>query len=419
MTLPLTDLNTFGWLFLVALLLGTGLQIWLALRQGRYVAAHAGEVPPAFADRVTADAHRKAAAYTAAKLRVEVASLLLGALVLFGWTLGGGLEALHSILADLPVTAFWQGVLMVAAVLLIGFVIELPLMVWRTFGVESAFGFNRTSVSRFLLDGLLGIGLAVGMGGPLLVAALWLMDSTGDLWWLAVWVLWTGFSLLVTWAFPRFIAPLFNRFSPLADADLRLRLERLLERCGFAADGVFVMDGSRRSAHGNAYFTGLGRSKRIVFFDTLLQQLAPAEIEAVLAHELGHYHHKHVQKGLLMTMLLSFAGLALLGWLVHQPWFYAGLGVSDRTAALALVLFLLAVPVFAVFVQPLFAALSRRHEFEADAYAAARSDGAALVGGLVKLYRDNASSLVADPLYAAFHYSHPPATERVARLEAP
>lgn len=410
-------MNWFGWVFLVALALGTGLQVWLAVRHGRFVTRHADEVPPAFADRITPEGHHKAAAYTRARLRVEIAGLLLGAVVLLALTLGGGIEALGAALRQSGLPAFWQGGVLVAAVFLILAVVELPLMVWRTFGVEARFGFNRTTVGRFVLDRLLGLVLAVVLGGPLLLAVLWLMQSIERYWWLAVWAVWLGFSLMATWAYPRFVAPLFNRFSPLDDAALRERLERMLARCGFSADGVFVMDGSRRSAHGNAYFTGFGRHKRIVFFDTLMEQLEARELEAVLAHELGHYRRHHVQKGLTLMALSALAGLAILGWVSGQEWFYGAFGISTPTEANALVLFLLVAPVFVVFIQPLMAGLSRRHEFEADAFAAEHADGQALVSGLVKMYRDNASPLVSDPLYAAFHYSHPPPAERVARLQ--
>ena len=412
-------MNWFSWLFIAVLLLGTAMQIWLAWRQGRYVSRHVDDIPAPFVGRLSREAHHKAAAYTRARLHIEVAGLLLGAVVLLVWTLGGGIAWLEARLNEVPWPAFWQGVALVGLVFLITSVAELPLAVWRTFGVEASFGFNRTSVGRFIRDRLLGLGLAVSIGGPLLVAVLWLMDSVEHYWWLAVWAVWFGFSLAVTWAFPRFIAPLFNRFSPLADADLRTRLEGLLARCGFRSGGVFVMDGSRRSAHGNAYFSGLGRNKRIVFFDTLMQQLEAQELEAVLAHELGHFRKHHVHKGLALMALSSFAGLAVLGWVSGQAWFFEAFRIPTPTAANALVTFLLVTPVFLVFVQPLTAMLSRRHKFEADAFAAEHADGDALVSGLVKLYRDNASPLVSDPLYAAFHYSHPPPAERVARLQTP
>ena len=410
-------MNWFSWLFLTVLSLGTAFQVWLAVRHGRFVTRHAREVPAVFADRITPELHRKAAAYTRARLAVEIAGLLLGAVVLLAWTLGGGVEALAGLLRQTSLPAFWQGAALVAFVFLVTAVVELPLAAWRTFGVEARFGFNRTTVWRFVVDRLLGGGLAVMLGGPLLLAVLWLMQSVEHYWWVWVWAVWLGFSLTVTWAYPRFVAPVFNRFAPLEDVALRERLDALLARCGFSSDGVFVMDGSRRSAHGNAYFTGFGRHKRIVFFDTLMEQLDAPELEAVLAHELGHFRRHHVHKGLGVMALSTLAGLAVLAWVSGQAWFYAAFGISAPTGANALVLFLLVSPVFLVFIQPLAAALSRRHEFEADAFAAAHADGGALVSGLVKLYRDNASPLVSDPLYAAFHYSHPPPAERVARLQ--
>ena len=410
-------MNTLTIVFVLALGAGTLLQIWLALRHSRYVQRHARAVPAAFSAQVSADSHARAADYTRAKLRVEMVGLLVAPAVLLMWTLGGGLEALDTALSRTIPVGLWQGIMLIGIVLLVSAVLELPLEAWRVFGIEARFGFNRTTVRRFVTDRLVGTVLAVLLGGPLLLTVLWLMGSAGSRWWLAVWLVWMMFTLGVTWAFPRFIAPLFNRFNALEAGTLRDRLTALLARCGFSADGIFVMDGSRRSAHGNAYFTGLGRHKRIVFFDTLMNQLEESELEAVLAHELGHYRRHHIHKSLALMALSSFLGLALLGWLADQNWFYTAFGVSRPGDAMALLLFLLVVPVFMVFVQPLFGALSRRHEFEADAFAAEHADAGALVSGLVKLYRENASPLVSDPLYAAFHYSHPPPEERVARLQ--
>jgi STE24 endopeptidase len=410
-------MNSLTIAFVLALGAGTLLQIWLALRHSRYVQRHARAVPAAFSAQVSADSHARAADYTRAKLRVEMVGLLVAPAVLLMWTLGGGLEALDTALSRTIPVGLWQGIMLIGSVLLVSAVLELPLEAWRVFGIEARFGFNHTTVRRFVTDRLLGTALAVLLGGPLLLTVLWLMGSAGSRWWLAVWLVWMMFTLGVTWAFPRFIAPLFNRFNALEAGTLRDRLTALLARCGFSADGIFVMDGSRRSAHGNAYFTGLGRHKRIVFFDTLMNQLEESELEAVLAHELGHYRRHHIHKSLALMALSSFLGLALLGWLADQNWFYTAFGVSRPGDAMALLLFLLVVPVFMVFVQPLFGALSRRHEFEADAFAAEHADAGALVSGLVKLYRENASPLVSDPLYAAFHYSHPPPEERVARLQ--
>jgi STE24 endopeptidase len=405
-------------LFLAALLGGLLLQLWLIARQGRHVIAHAGEVPAAFAGRVAPEQHRKAAAYTLAKLGISRWDLALGAVLTLFWTLSGGLDQVDRLLAGLGLGPLWSGIALVLAVFALGAVVELPLAVWRTFGIEQRFGFNRTTPAAFVRDRLLGVVLGLALGIPLLAAILWLMDSAGTTWWLWAWALWMGFSLAVAWAYPTWIAPLFNRFTPLADQDLRQRLEALLERCGFHSDGMFVMDGSRRSSHGNAYFTGFGANKRIVFFDTLLDGLAAEEVEAVLAHELGHFRRRHVAKRLLLSAVLSLLGLALLGWLAGQPWFYQALGVTRSSDAAALVLFLLVAPVFTVFASPVMSRLSRRHEFEADAFAAEHADARHLVSGLVKLYRDNASTLTPDPLYSAFYHSHPPAAVRIAHLSA-
>jgi STE24 endopeptidase len=301
--------------------------------------------------------------------------------------------------------------------LLLG-LLDLPYDAWRTFGIEARFGFNRTTPIQFARDKAVGALLAVALGGPLVAAVLWVMTAGGELWWLYAWLVWMAFTLTLSWAYPRVIAPLFNRFTALEAGPVRERLERLLERCGFRSDGMFVMDGSKRSSHGNAYFTGLGRSKRIVFFDTLLDTLAPEELEAVLAHELGHFRRRHVAKRLLAIAAITLVGLAVLGWLRTQSWFYAGLGVAEASPAVALLLFLLVAPVFTQFLRPVGAWLSRRQEFEADAYAAAQADAAALIRALVKLYRDNASTLTPDPVYSAFHHSHPPAPVRIAHLES-
>jgi STE24 endopeptidase len=325
--------------------------------------------------------------------------------------------ALDATWRDLLGPGLAAGVALLVSALLIGVLIELPLSLWKTFRLEARFGFNRTTPRLFVLDTLKSLGLMLALVTPLAWAALALMAQAGALWWAWLWALWLGFNLLLVWAWPRFIAPLFNRFTPLEDAALRARIDALLERTGFTSKGLYVMDGSRRSAHGNAYFTGLGRNKRIVFFDTLLEGLEPVEVEAVLAHELGHFRRHHVTWRLASGALLSLAGLALLGWLAEQPWFYAGLGVAVPSDAAALLLFALALPAFTTLLTPVGAWLSRRHEFQADAFAREHSDAAALVRALVKLYRDNASTLTPDPLHSAFHDSHPPAPVRIARLE--
>ncbi|MGB5494916.1 MAG: M48 family metallopeptidase [Sedimenticolaceae bacterium] len=404
--------------FLAVLALGLVLQLWLAARQASHIVAHAQRVPAAFADRVTPAEHQKAASYSLARLGVERWDLALSALVVVVWTLGGGLNWLDTRIAVMGLGPLWGGVVLILVTVLIGGLIDLPLSVWRTFGVEAKFGFNRNTPIGFVKDRLLAALLTLLLGGPLLAVILWLMTSAGDLWWFWAWLVWMGFSLFVTWAYPVWIAPLFNRFEPLNDRPLRSRLEQLLERCGFRSNGMFVMDGSRRSAHGNAYFTGFGANKRIVFFDTLLDGLEADEVEAVLAHELGHFKRHHIAKGMLLSSALSLAGLWLLGWLAQEPWFYSGLGVDNASPALALVLFMLVLPLFTLFVSPLMARLSRRHEFEADDFAAAHTDPTRLISGLVKMYRDNASTLTPDPLYSAFYHSHPPAPVRVAHLSS-
>lgn len=411
-------MHTLTLLFLAALLGGLLLQLWLVARQARHVLANAGRVPAAFAERVSPEQHRKAAAYTLAKLGVARWDLALGAVLVLLWTLGGGIDLIDRQLDAFGLGPLWGGVALVLAVFAIGAIVELPLAVWRTFGIEQRFGFNRVTPAGFVRDRLLGVVLALVLGVPLLAAILWLMQRAGATWWLWAWAVWMGFSLAVAWAYPTWIAPLFNRFTPLPDQDLRRRLEALLARCGFHSKGMFVMDGSRRSSHGNAYFTGFGANKRIVFFDTLLDGLAAEEIEAVLAHELGHFRRRHVLKRLLLSALLSLLGLALLGWLAGQAWFYEALGVTRSSDAAALLLFMLVAPVFSVFASPIMSRLSRRHEFEADDFAAEHADARHLVSGLVKLYRDNASTLTPDPLYSAFYHSHPPAEVRIAHLSA-
>ncbi len=405
-------------IFLFAVVAGLTVQLWLAGRQAAHIISHMGTVPPAFAANISLEQHRTAARYSLARLGVERWDLVLGSAVLLGWTLAGGLGWLDNAMASIGLGTLWHGVALVIGVVLVGSLIDLPLSIWRTFGVEARFGFNRTTPGGFAKDRLLGLVLGLVLGVPLVAAILWLMARAGDLWWLWAWLLWMAFSMFITWAYPIWIAPLFNKFKALDDTALRTRLEGLLQRCGFTSNGMFVMDGSRRSAHGNAYFTGFGANKRIVFFDTLLDGLEADEVEAVLAHELGHFKRRHVVKMLAISALMSLLGLALLGWLAGQQWFYAGLGVARPGNAAALVLFMLVMPVFTVFVSPLLARLSRRHEFEADDFAAAQTDPKHLISGLVKMYRDNASTLTPDPLYSAFHHSHPPAPVRIAHLSS-
>jgi STE24 endopeptidase len=413
-------------LFAAALVVSLAVKLWLATRQMRHVAAHRHAVPPAFAGSVTLAAHQRAADYTLAKGRFGILSMAFSSCVLLGWTLLGGLDQLNVLLLNSVQPRFGDmayQLALLASFTLIGALLDLPFELWSTFRIEQQFGFNRITPKLFVLDLLKGLLVGAAIGLPLAALILWIMQATGSWWWLWAWVTWAGFNLLIMVLYPTVIAPLFNKFEPLADATLASRVQALMQRCGFAAKGLFVMDGSRRSAHGNAYFTGLGAAKRVVFFDTLLAKLSPGEVEAVLAHELGHFKHKHVTQRIVMMLLMSLAGLALLGWLAGQTGFYAGLGVQPNIGtpnnALALLLFMAVVPVFGFFASPLMAQLSRKHEFQADAYACAQADGTQLASALIKLHEDNASTLTPDPLYVRFYYSHPPASERLAALPAP
>ena len=412
-------MNTLSLVFIAALTASLLLRLWLNRRQIRHVQGHRDTVPAPFASDVAPAEHHKAADYTVAKNRFARVGLVLDYALVLIWTLGGGLATVDDAWRRAHLGPITSGVLVIGSFTLVNALIALPLGAYSTFGIEADFGFNRTTLSTYLLDILKGLLLSVVLGVPLLYAALMLMAQAGEHWWVYVWALWFGFSLFLTWAYPRFIAPLFNKFSPLDDVALKARIEELLTRCGFASKGVFIMDGSTRSAHGNAYFTGFGANKRIVFFDTLMDKLEPVEIEAVLAHELGHFRLKHVLQRLALTAVLGLAGLALLGWLSDQDWFYVGLGVPAPSNYTALILFALLLPPFLFVLEPLGAAWSRKHEFEADAYARQQADGAALVRALVKLYRENATTLTPDPLHSAFYDSHPPALSRIARLQAP
>src|ERR1700733_7115549 len=405
-------------LFLLALLTGAAVDLWLSQRQASAVARHRGEVPGPFADSVSADEHRKAADYTIAKLSFGRMGTLVDTAVTLALTLGGGIAALDALWRHSALAQPWLGVAVIATVALIIQLVNLPFSLWRTFRLEARFGFNRTTGTLFLADLGKGLALAVLLGGPLLVATLLLMERAGRWWWAWAWGLWLAVMLLMAGAWPAFISPPFNRFSPLKDQALKARIEALLARCGFASKGVFVVDNSRRSSHGNAYFTGIGRHKRIVFFDTLLERLGHPEVEAVLAHELGHFSLKHVRKRLLLSMVTTLVGLAALGWLARQADFYSALGVPRPSAHAALLLLLLVVPAFTFFVTPLAALWSRRHEFEADAFATRYASAAELATALVKLHRDNASTLTPDPVYAAFYYSHPAPLTRITRLRA-
>jgi STE24 endopeptidase len=406
----------FTLLFILIVAGGMALELWLATRQSAAARAHRDQVPEAFVGQVSPEAHRKAADYTAAKVRLARIGTVLDALLTLALTVGGGITALDALWMRTGESELWRGTAVIASVSALVMLVNLPLSLWRTFVLEARFGFNRTTVRLYLLDAVKGIMLAVVLGVPVVLAALWLMVRAGSLWWLWAFGGWVVLTLLLSWAWPVVIAPLFNRFSPLADAALKARIEALLGRCGFTSSGVFVVDGSRRSAHGNAYFTGFGRHKRIVFFDTLLEQLAPVEIEAVLAHELGHFRLHHVRAGLAASIAVMFAALALLGWLARQAAFYHALGVAQPSAHAALLLFAFAAPAVLYFATPLSALWSRRHEYAADRFAGAHADAHALATALVKLYGNNASTLTPDPLYSGFHDSHPPPLARIARL---
>lgn len=410
--------TSFLSLFLIALGLSTLIQWWLSLRQSRFVDSHRGQVPEAFSTRITLPAHEKAAAYTLAKTTLERIEIIISVALLLAWTLGGGLNQLDGLWAGFGLSQLWTGTGFLISLFVIMAVIDVPMGLYRTFILEARFGFNRTTAATYAGDLAKQFLLLLVIGLPLAMLVLWLMENMGQYWWLWVWSVWTGFGLFMMWAYPAFIAPLFNKFAPLEDDELRERIQTLLSRCGFTSSGIFVVDGSRRSGHGNAYFTGLGRNKRIVFFDTLLNSLTPSEIEAVLAHELGHFHHKHILKRIITMTLFSLAGLALLGWLIEQPWFFTALGLQQSSLHGALALFLMVVPVFSFFLQPFMAWSSRKHEFEADNFAASVSSSEELIKALVKLYKENASTLTPDPWYSAFHDSHPPAPIRVTHLNS-
>lgn len=411
-------MHPFSLLFLVALVAATAARMWLSVRHMQHVGAHRDQVPAAFAAEIPAASHRTAADYTIAKGRLDLIEVPLDALVVLLLTFGGGLAWLDGLLRTQLGDGLLQGVALIGAVVFLTSAVSLPASIYRTFVIEQRFGFNKMTPAMFIGDLVRSALLGSALGLPLLAVVLWLMGAMGQAWWLYVWAVWVGFNLLVLAVYPTFIAPFFNTFTPLQDSALEARVRTLLERCGFQAQGLFVMDGSRRSSHGNAYFTGLGRSKRIVFFDTLLARLTPEEIEAVLAHELGHFKLRHVAKRIAWTFAASLVFLALLAWLAAEPWFYASLGVDRPSTAMALLLFFTVLPSFTFLLSPLLAWYSRRHEFEADHYASRHASAPDLVRALVKLYKDNASTLTPDPVHSMFYDSHPPASIRIARLQA-
>jgi STE24 endopeptidase len=414
--------TAFTVLFVFFLLLMLGLKFWLASRQIRHVARHARAVPAQFAAHISLEAHRKAAAYTIARQRLAMLDTAVGVALLVALTLLGGVQAIAVTVTESMGSGLPAQVAIVAVVAVFLGAVDMPFEWYRQFRIEERFGFNRMTPKLFVVDMLKSVLVAAALGLPLLALVLWLMDAAGSYWWLHAWAVWVGFNALVLVLYPTVIAPLFNKFEPLADGDLAARIGALLSRTGFSSRGVFVMDGSRRSAHGNAYFTGLGRAKRIVFFDTLLQRLQPPEIEAVLAHELGHFKRRHIAKRLAFSFVSSLVFLAALGWLAGTSWFYQGLGVTpalDGTHhGVALVLFMLVVPVFTFVLAPIASRISRKHEFEADAFAVAHTSGDELASALVKLYEDNAATLTPDPVHSAFYDSHPPAAIRIARLQS-
>ena len=409
-------MQQFSAIFIVLVAARAAFQLWLSSRQVAHVRAHRDAVPLAFSASVTTEEHSRAADYTVARQRLSMIETIVEAIVLVGLTIGGGIAWMSDLVAAAAFGPVVTQTMLVLGVLAMLALVDLPFGLYRTFSIEQRFGFNRSTLALHLADLAKGLSLALVLGGAIVALVLTLMTRLGDRWWIVAWIAWTAFTLLLTWAWPRLIAPLFNRFAPLEDASLRARIDALLARCGFRSSGLFVMDGSRRSAHGNAYFTGLGRNKRIVFFDTLLSSLAPEEVESVLAHELGHFRLRHIPQRLLVSLFGSLLGFAMLGWLYGQPWFYSALGVATPGAGAALVLFVLVVPAFTWPLAPLGAAWSRRHEFQADDYAARHADAGALASALVKLYRENASTLTPDPVHSAWYDSHPLPSVRIARL---
>jgi len=410
-------MHIFTTVFLSFLAASVLVRLWLSQRQIRHIRAHRDHVPAAFADRISLEDHQRAADYSCSKLRVGRVMLGWETLWLLLWTLGGGINLVDQWYSGLGFTTLVTGIGVIFTLTLISSVLDLPFSLYHTFVVEERFGFNKTTLSIWLVDMLKTTLLIALLGVPLLAAILWLMNQAGEHWWIYAWLLWMGFSLTMIWAYPAFIAPLFNKFSQLENSSLRTRIEDLLGRCGFQSRGVYVVDGSRRSSHGNAYFTGFGKNKRIVFYDTLLESLSEDEVEAVLAHELGHFKRKHINKSLLLSAAISAVGFALLAWFMRSEWFYSSLGVETVSTHAALILFMMIMPAFTYFISPLFSALSRKHEFEADEFAHSNSDYKALISALVSMYRDNASTLTPDPLHSMFYDSHPPASIRINHLE--
>jgi len=409
-------METFSIIFLVALAASLVVQLWLATRHLHHVKQHSAQVPSEFTEKISLEAHTKAATYTQVKTRYERIGLIIGTLLLLIWTLGGALNWLDQFWSGFSYSPLITGIAFLLSLIVITTVVDLPMSAYQTFVIEQRFGFNRTTPGVFFGDLVKQLLLTLIIGTPLIAVVLWLMGNAGEYWWLYVWAVWTGFGLFMMWAYPAFIAPLFNKFTPLDEGSLRQRIDNLLTRCGFKSNGIFIVDGSKRSGHGNAYFTGLGANKRIVFYDTLIESLNEDEIEAVLAHELGHFKRKHIIKRIGLMMFTTLIGLMALGWLIQQNWFYSGLGVEQSSIHSALALFMMVAPVFTFFIAPVSSYFMRKHEFEADDYAAQQSKAGWLIDALVKMYEENASTLTPDPLYSAFHDSHPPASIRIAHL---
>ncbi|WP_428355794.1 M48 family metallopeptidase [Methyloprofundus sp.] len=410
-------MNTFTYIFLIALALSYAVQFWLSRRQSAYVLKHRTEVPAAFTESITLEAHQKAADYTIAKGKLGDIDSIVGLIFLLVLTLGGGISLIFNFWAGFEFSQIMTGIASLGSVFLIMSLFEIPTSLYLTFVIEEKFGFNKSTVSQFIKDQVMQLALVALIGLPLLALILWVMQALGSSWWVWTWAILISFSLLLSWLYPTLIAPLFNKFTPLEDGTLKDRINQLLERCGFSSNGIFIMDGSKRSGHGNAYFTGMGNNKRIVFFDTLAESLDDDEMEAVLAHELGHFKRKHVIKMLVASSIMSLISLAILGWLITENWFFTGLGVDVPSNAAALLLFMLVSPAFTTFMTPISAFFQRKFEFEADDFAAEHAQASKLISGLVKLYKENASTLTPDPLFSAFHYSHPPAAIRIAHLE--
>jgi STE24 endopeptidase len=411
-------MNTFTIIFLVALTISYTIQFWLSKRQSSYVAEHRHQVPEAFTDTVSLEAHQKAADYTIEKDKLGDIDSIIGLVFLLLLTLGGGISLVFNFWNSFSLSPLLTGLGAIGTLMLIMTLVDIPTSYYQTFVIEEKYGFNKNTPVQFFKDMLIQLALMLVIGLPLLALILWVMESIGSLWWLWAWAILMSFSLLMSWLFPTLIAPLFNKFTPLEDGSLKDRIQQLLTRCGFNSKGIFIMDGSRRSGHGNAYFTGLGNNKRIVFFDTLVESLDDEELEAVLAHELGHFKRKHVIKMLIASSIMTLVSFAILGWLIDKEWFFNGLGVTEPSNATALLLFMLVSPVFTIFMQPISAFFQRKFEFEADDFATENAQGLKMISGLVKLYEENANTLTPDPLYSAFHYSHPPAAIRIAHIES-